>query len=137
VGLTQRSNGRQTAKHETLFYSAQVAQPNPLRQATKGHNGPVSSKADHYRISLVHTTLVRLPVARKAYALHCFFATKPKAGDVVPSSDACHKIPLKSRYGSGKCEGVRIIYTTRLKSCALVLLSIDANSAKELILHTS
>ena len=59
-----------------------------------------------------------------------FLAVNPEAGDVVPSSGGCRKIRW-SRYGSGKRGGVRVIYTARLESGALVLLVIYAKSTKE------
>ena len=59
-----------------------------------------------------------------------FLAANPEAGDVIPSSGGCRKIRW-SRYGSGKRGGVRVIYTARLESGALVLLVIYAKSAKE------
>jgi len=59
-----------------------------------------------------------------------FLAANPEAGDVIPGSGGCRKIRW-TRYGAGKRGGVRVIYTTRLKSGALVLLVIYAKSAQE------
>jgi len=61
-----------------------------------------------------------------------FLAANPEAGDVVSGSGGCRKIPW-SRFGAGKRGGVRVIYTARLESGALVLLVIYAKSAKEII----
>ncbi|MBZ4201942.1 MAG: hypothetical protein LAC70_02330, partial [Methylovulum sp.] len=58
------------------------------------------------------------------------FCYKAKSGRCYSKLRCLPQNPLKSRYGSGKCEGVRIIYTTRLKSDALVLLGIDATVQK-------
>ena len=49
-----------------------------------------------------------------------FIANTPEAGDVVPGSGGCRKIRW-SRNGAGKRGGVRVIYTTRLSTGALVL----------------
>jgi hypothetical protein len=51
------------------------------------------------------------------------------AGDVVPGSGGCRKIRW-GRSGSGKRGGVRVIYTTRLASGAVVLLIMYAKSAE-------
>lgn len=59
-----------------------------------------------------------------------FVACNPEAGEVVPGSGGCRKIRW-TRAGMGKRGGVRIIYTTRLASGALVLLVIYAKSARE------
>jgi len=59
-----------------------------------------------------------------------YLASNPDAGDLIPGSGGCRKIRW-SRYGSGKRGGVRVIYTARLESGALVLLVIYAKSAKE------
>lgn len=59
-----------------------------------------------------------------------FLATNSEAGDVIPSSSGCRKIRWAC-HGSGKRGGVRVIYTTRLKNGALVLLIIYAKSARE------
>lgn len=59
-----------------------------------------------------------------------FLAASPEAGDVIPGSGGCRKIRW-SRSGAGKRAGVRVIYTTRLKNGALVLLVIYAKSAQE------
>src|SRR5260221_977437 len=54
-----------------------------------------------------------------------YLANNPDAGDVIPGSGGCRKIRW-SRAGSGKRGGVRVIYTVRLVSGALVLLVIYA-----------
>jgi len=59
-----------------------------------------------------------------------FVAVNPESGDLIPGSGGCRKIRW-SRAGSGKRGGVRIIYTVRLASGALVLLIIYAKSARE------
>jgi hypothetical protein len=59
-----------------------------------------------------------------------FIAGNPTAGDVIPGSGGCRKIRW-SRAGAGKRSGVRVIYTTRLKNGALVLLVIYAKSARD------
>ena len=59
-----------------------------------------------------------------------FIAGNPEAGDVIPGSGGCRKIRW-SRPGLGKRGGVRVIYTTRLASGAIVLLVIYAKSAAE------
>jgi len=59
-----------------------------------------------------------------------FIANSPDAGDVIPGTGGCRKIRW-TRAGAGKRGGVRVIYTTRLKSGALVLLVIYAKSAQE------
>lgn len=59
-----------------------------------------------------------------------FIANHPDAGDVIPGTGGCRKIRW-SRAGSGKRGGVRVIYTARLKSGAVVLLVIYAKSAQE------
>jgi hypothetical protein len=58
-----------------------------------------------------------------------FLAANPEAGDVIPGSGGCRKIRW-TRHGAGKRGGVRVIYTARLKSGALVLLVIYAKSAQ-------
>jgi hypothetical protein len=59
-----------------------------------------------------------------------YIANHPDAGDVIPGTGGCRKIRW-SRSGSGKRGGVRVIYTARLKSGAIVLLVIYAKSAQE------
>ncbi len=59
-----------------------------------------------------------------------FLAANPEAGDVIPNSGGCRKVRW-TRHGAGKRGGVRVIYTARLESGALVLLVIYAKSAKE------
>jgi hypothetical protein len=51
---------------------------------------------------------------------------------VVPGSGGCRKIRWGSA-GIGKRGGVRVIYTTRLTSGAVVLLIMYAKSAQETI----
>ena len=59
-----------------------------------------------------------------------FLAATPDAGDLIPGSGGCRKIRW-ARAGSGKRGGVRVIYTVRLESGALVLLVMYAKSARE------
>ena len=59
-----------------------------------------------------------------------FIATNPDAGDVIPGSGSCRKIRW-NRPGSGKRGGVRVIYTVRLLSGAVVLLTIYGKNVKE------
>ena len=59
-----------------------------------------------------------------------FLAANPEAGEVIPGSGGCRKIRWV-RHGAGKRGGVRVIYTARIKSGALILLVIYANSAQE------
>ena len=59
-----------------------------------------------------------------------FLAANPDAGIVIPGSGGCRKIRW-TRYGAAKRGGVRVIYTARLKSGALVLLVIFAKSAQK------
>lgn len=59
-----------------------------------------------------------------------YIACHPDAGDVIPGSGGCRKIRW-TRSGFGKRGGVRVIYTARLASGALVLLVIYAKSVRE------
>ncbi len=59
-----------------------------------------------------------------------YLAANPEAGDLIPGSGGCRKVRW-SRDGIGKSGGVRVIYTTRLRRGALVLLVIYAKSARE------
>ena len=59
-----------------------------------------------------------------------YLAHSPEAGKLIPESGGCRKIRWM-RKGKGKSGGVRVIYTARLKSEALVLLLIYAKSAKD------
>ncbi len=59
-----------------------------------------------------------------------FLASSPEAGDIIPGSGGCRKIRWTS-VGSGKRGGVRVIYTVRLFSGALVLLTIYSKSTQE------
>jgi hypothetical protein len=61
-----------------------------------------------------------------------YLASNPDAGDVIPGSGGCRKIRW-SRAGSGKRCGVRVIYTVRLVSGALVLLVIYAKNVRDTI----
>lgn len=62
------------------------------------------------------------------FAAH--LANNPEAGDLIPGSGGCRKIRW-ARSGMGKSGGVRVIYTIRLKSGAVVLLTIYSKSAKD------
>ncbi len=59
-----------------------------------------------------------------------FLAANPEVGDVIKGSGGCRKIRW-SRPGFGKRGGVRVIYTTRLESGAVVLLVIYSKSAAD------
>ena len=59
-----------------------------------------------------------------------FIAANPEAGDVVPGSGGCRKIRW-TRPGTGKRGGVRVIYTARLESGAIVLLTIYSKSSQD------
>ena len=59
-----------------------------------------------------------------------YLANSPEAGDLIPGSGGCRKIRW-TRPGMGKRGGVRVIYTVRLKSGAVVLLTIYSKSAKD------
>jgi hypothetical protein len=61
-----------------------------------------------------------------------YLAANPEAGVVVRHSAGCRKIRW-SRGGTGKSEGVRVVYTLRLASGAVVLLTIYGKSVKETI----
>jgi hypothetical protein len=61
-----------------------------------------------------------------------YLANNPDSGDVIPGSGGCRKIRW-SRAGSGKRGGVRVIYTVRLVSGALVLLVIYAKNVRDAI----
>ena len=52
-----------------------------------------------------------------------YLANYPEAGDLIPGSGGCRKIRW-TRQGMGKRGGVRVIYTVRLKSGAVILLTI-------------
>lgn len=59
-----------------------------------------------------------------------FVASNPGSGDLIPGSGGCRKIRW-SRAGSGKRGGVRVVFTARLASGAIVLLVIYAKSVRE------
>jgi hypothetical protein len=59
-----------------------------------------------------------------------FLAGTPDAGDVIPGSGGCRKVRW-SRAGMGKRGGVRVIYTARLASGAVVVLIIYGKGATE------
>ena len=59
-----------------------------------------------------------------------YLATSPEAGDLIPGSGGCRKIRW-ARSGMGKRGGVRVIYTVRLKSGAVVLLTIYSKNVKD------
>jgi len=61
-----------------------------------------------------------------------YIANNAGAGDVVPGSGGCRKIRWR-RAGSGTRGGVRVIYTVRLVSGALVLLVIYAKNTRDTI----
>jgi hypothetical protein len=59
-----------------------------------------------------------------------YLAGNPEAGDLIPGSGGCRKIRW-TRPGMGKRGGVRVIYTARLKSGTLVLLTIYSKNAQD------
>lgn len=59
-----------------------------------------------------------------------FMAANPEIGDVIPASGGCRKVRWR-RDGAGKRGGVRVIYTLRLLSGAVVLLTIYGKNVKE------
>lgn len=59
-----------------------------------------------------------------------YLASSPEAGDLIPGSGGCRKIRW-TRPGMGKRGGVRVIYTVRLKSGVVVLLTIYSKSAQD------
>jgi len=59
-----------------------------------------------------------------------YLASSPEAGDLIPGSGGCRKIRW-TRPGMGKRGGVRVIYTVRLKSGVVVLLTIHSKSAQD------
>ena len=61
-----------------------------------------------------------------------YVANRPDAGEVIQGSSGCRKIRW-SRSGMGKRGGVRVIYTVRLLSGSLVLLTIYAKNARDTI----
>lgn len=67
---------------------------------------------------------------RAAFAVH--IAANPDAGDLIRGSGGCRKVRW-GRSGRGKSGGVRVIYTARLESGALVLLTIYGKSVRDTI----
>ncbi|MCA3219995.1 MAG: transcriptional regulator [Burkholderiales bacterium] len=61
-----------------------------------------------------------------------FIAANPVAGDLIRGSGGCRKVRWR-RSGSGKSGGVRVIYTARFVSGAVVLLTIYGKSARDTI----
>ncbi|MFA6984971.1 MAG: transcriptional regulator [Arenimonas sp.] len=59
-----------------------------------------------------------------------FISANPEAGDLIPGSGGCRKIRW-TRSGMGKRGGVRVIYTARLTSGAVVLLTIYAKGVRD------
>jgi hypothetical protein len=67
---------------------------------------------------------------RGEFAAH--LALNPEAGKLIVGSGGCRKIRWGVE-GSGKSGGARVIYTARLKSGELVLLTIYSKSARDTI----
>ena len=65
-------------------------------------------------------------------AFSAYLALNPDAGDLIVGSGGCRKVRW-SRKGSGNSGGVRVIYTARLKSGSIVLLTIYGKSVQESI----
>lgn len=65
-------------------------------------------------------------------AFMTFLANSPEAGAVIPGSAGCRKVRWVME-GRGKSGAVRIIYTARLTSGALVVLLIYGKGARETI----
>jgi hypothetical protein len=59
-----------------------------------------------------------------------YLATNPDVGDLIPGSGGCRKIRW-GLSGRGKRGGVRVIYTLRLESGAIVLLTIYSKNVAE------
>lgn len=59
-----------------------------------------------------------------------WLAINPDAGDLIAGSGGCRKIRW-ALAGRGKRGGVRVIYTARLKSGALVLLTIYGKNVRD------
>lgn len=59
-----------------------------------------------------------------------YLASNPEAGGLIPGSGGCRKIRW-TRPGMGKRGGVRVTYTVRLKSGAVVLLTIYSKNVQE------
>jgi len=56
-------------------------------------------------------------------------SSNPEAGDVIPESGGCRKVRW-SRAGTGKRDGVRVVYFNRLPSGEIWLLLIYAKSLR-------
>lgn len=59
-----------------------------------------------------------------------YLAANPDAGDLIAGSGGCRKIRW-ARSGMGKRGGVRVIYTARLVSGVIVLLTIYAKNVHD------
>lgn len=59
-----------------------------------------------------------------------FLAANPRAGDLVPGSGGCRKVRW-ARARGGKRGGTRVIYTLRLGTGAVVLLTIYSKTAQD------
>lgn len=94
----------------------------------------------HWRTIWVMLTIIESPLFTKLWPDYwseqeraefvSFLAANPEVGDVIKGSGGCRKIRW-SRPGLGKRGGVRVIYTTRLESGAVVLLVIYSKSAAD------
>jgi hypothetical protein len=60
-------------------------------------------------------------------AFAAYIAEHPTAGDVVPESGGIRKVRW-GRSGSGKSDGVRVVYYTRIAEGEVVLLALYAKS---------
>ncbi len=67
---------------------------------------------------------------RGEFAVH--LALNPEAGKLIVGSGGCRKIRWGVE-GTGKSGGVRVIYTAKLKSGKLMLLTIYSKSARDTI----
>lgn len=70
--------------------------------------------------------------AKEHVEFAAYLASNPEAGDLVPGSGGCRKVRW-ARSGMGKRGGVRVVYTARLDSGTLVLLTIYSKSAQDSI----
>jgi hypothetical protein len=59
-----------------------------------------------------------------------YLAGNPESGDLIPGSGGCRKIRW-GLSGKGKRGGVRVIYTLKLSSGAIVLLTIYSKNVAE------
>lgn len=61
-----------------------------------------------------------------------WLANYPEAGDLIPGSGGCRKVRWQ-KSGTGKRGGVRVIYTAKLRSGELILLTIYSKNVRDTI----